>query len=164
MKRYTLAEGFLRPAPHMYGPDSFGVFLHAVEFVGEAETAEFIAAAQQMPYAEFLQTIYWQVIRGQICYLRGNACQGCLAQFGLQVHHQTYEIRGQEFCHLNCLDLLCGLCHKSRHQLTTAEEETKIRKRRMNAWQKRQNHERAVDDLQGFGGQQVMIGNLLRYL
>lgn len=68
-----------------------------------------------LPYQEFLQTVYWRIIRDYIVFLQPE-CQLCLSTKRLNVHHKTYEDRGWEWqAPLKNLITLCGKCHKKFH-------------------------------------------------
>jgi hypothetical protein len=51
---------------------------------------------QSMPYEEYLQTPEWQERRQIMLERAGNCCQVCNGSSDLQVHHRTYERRGNE--------------------------------------------------------------------
>lgn len=70
---------------------------------------------KKMPYAEFLQTPYWQTVRATMLERADNRCHRCKAQEHLQVHHISYEHRGDEMRHLELLVVLCRDCHASAH-------------------------------------------------
>jgi len=76
---------------------------------------ENIKQLQQMPYQEFLGTIYWDIIRKYVLYKRGYACELCNADGKLNVHHKTYDHRGEEYDHLEDLIVLCEICHAKHH-------------------------------------------------
>lgn len=72
----------------------------------------------KLPYQEFLKTKYWSYIR-QIKRLETeNTCQHCGSHNFLQVHHTTYQYRGNEHLHLGCLKVLCETCHRKEHGLS----------------------------------------------
>lgn len=65
------------------------------------------------PYQEYLASEQWAKRRGQALARAGNRCQVCNATDGLQVHHRTYERRGDE--DPEDLTVLCAECHKLFH-------------------------------------------------
>jgi len=70
---------------------------------------------QTMPYQEYLRTPEWQDRRKQHLKSAGYKCQVCNEKNTiLNVHHRTYERRGQE--HYKDLITLCEDCHKIFHQ------------------------------------------------
>ena len=69
----------------------------------------------RMSYKCFLQTDYWQIVRGKVLYDRGSACELCSSRDALNVHHRTYEYHGEEHSHLESLVLLCQPCHAKFH-------------------------------------------------
>ena len=69
----------------------------------------------KMPYAKFLQSEYWQTVRAAMLERAGHRCHKCKAQEHLQVHHISYEHRGDEMRHLETLVVLCRDCHAFVH-------------------------------------------------
>lgn len=68
-----------------------------------------------MPYDEFLQTVYWRIMRDYILYHLPD-CQLCKSKQRLHVHHKTYENRGWEWtAPLDNLITLCADCHGKFH-------------------------------------------------
>lgn len=67
-----------------------------------------------MPYDEYLQTMHWRHIRRLKLDEAGHRCEVCNAQDRLQVHHRTYERRGEE--QLSDLTVLCADCHGLFHE------------------------------------------------
>jgi hypothetical protein len=68
---------------------------------------------RRLPYFLYLQTAHWRHLRR--CKLReaGERCQICNAAGNLDVHHRTYERRGEEL--LSDLTVLCRPCHSRHH-------------------------------------------------
>lgn len=67
------------------------------------------AELAEMPYPEYLQTPEWKE-RTRIMRKRAaHQCQVCCRVDGLQVHHRTYERRGNELP--TDLTVLCDFCH-----------------------------------------------------
>ena len=84
-------------------------------FVEKAEISnEVKALISSISYKEFLQTPYWifiaRIKKGQI-----ERCQLCNSDKKLEVHHSTYDIRGNEINHLDKLTVLCHDCHAKYH-------------------------------------------------
>lgn len=79
-------------------------------------TDEEVVRYREMPYEDFLQTEYWAAIRGHVIDKIGK-CQVCTSRESLNVHHNTYEHRGQEYLHLEDLVVLCNRCHGCFHAL-----------------------------------------------
>jgi hypothetical protein len=81
-----------------------------------------LKALQTMPYREYLQTPEWQEKRKQKLRSARYRCQVCnTGKTELNVHHRTYERRGNE--HLNDLIVLCKDCHSLFHQQGKIVEE-----------------------------------------
>lgn len=66
-----------------------------------------------MPYEDYLQTPEWQDRRASALARAGERCQVCNADRELQVHHRTYERRGNE--DPGDLTVLCRPCHARFH-------------------------------------------------
>jgi len=67
----------------------------------------------QLPYPAYLETPHWQNCREQALEAAQHRCAICNAANSLEVHHRTYERRGQESP--GDLTVLCGDCHKLFH-------------------------------------------------
>lgn len=68
----------------------------------------------EMPYADFLTTVYWKIIARYVKYKKDH-CSLCDSKSNLNVHHRTYKNRGREIKHLGDLIVLCNNCHKKHH-------------------------------------------------
>ncbi|MBA2708038.1 MAG: hypothetical protein H0U59_09565 [Gemmatimonadaceae bacterium] len=69
---------------------------------------------RQLPYREYLKTHHWHIIRRAALDHYGNACLLCGETGKADVHHRTYERRGQE--RLHDLTILCRDCHGRFHE------------------------------------------------
>jgi hypothetical protein len=68
-----------------------------------------------MPYDEYLQSDHWQDTREFALGRAGHRCQVCNTNDErLEVHHRTYERRGEEFP--EDLIVLCRTCHETFHK------------------------------------------------
>lgn len=67
----------------------------------------------RMPYAQYLQTEHWQETRRAALKRAGFKCQLCNSGGVLDVHHRTYERRGQE--RSADVIVLCRDCHSKFH-------------------------------------------------
>lgn len=90
-------------------------------------------------YAEYLESPHWQKVRQQKLVSVNHRCERCGAYArrtprgvlgGLDVHHLTYERRGQE--HLDDLEVLCFHCHAVEHG-QPADDRTLARRREHDA-------------------------------
>lgn len=77
------------------------------------ERAARITELQTMPYREYLETPEWQERRRIHLAHAGDRCQVCNRSTFLQVHHRTYEHRGNE--RFSGLIVLCRSCHRHFH-------------------------------------------------
>jgi hypothetical protein len=69
-------------------------------------------------YERFLQTRYWHAIRLKVMSDRKYVCEVCTEKRSdVEVHHRTYDHRGEEFAYLMDLRLLCSRCHKMVHEV-----------------------------------------------
>jgi 5-methylcytosine-specific restriction endonuclease McrA len=73
-----------------------------------------------MPYQEYLQTPEWKAIREKKLKESGFRCQLCNQSGELNVHHRTYERRGNE--ELQDLIVLCRGCHETFHGIMAEPE------------------------------------------
>lgn len=67
-----------------------------------------------MPYAAYLRTHHWQVIRRAALDHYGPCCLLCGETGQVDVHHRDYSRRGQE--RLHDLTILCRSCHERYHR------------------------------------------------
>ena len=72
-----------------------------------------LAELRAMPYEEYLQTPEWGERRDFMLQQAGNRCQVCNSPEDLNVHHRTYERRGNE--EHGDLTVLCQSCHAWFH-------------------------------------------------
>lgn len=72
-----------------------------------------LAELRAMRYADYLLTPEWLATRATIRERFGNRCAVCNSDRTLQVHHRTYERRGEE--DIRDLTLLCADCHSRFH-------------------------------------------------
>lgn len=78
---------------------------------------ETVENLKKMKYEEFLQTDYWKLVSEQARINAHYKCQLCgCNDKKLNVHHNTYEHRGEEFKHMEDLVCLCEDCHNFYHR------------------------------------------------
>lgn len=76
--------------------------------------ADRLHALRTMPYQEYLQSPEWQAKRQKKLRSAGFRCELCnMANTVLDVHHRTYERRGDEY-HRDLI-VLCRDCHAKFH-------------------------------------------------
>ena len=68
---------------------------------------------KNIPYKEYLKTDHWKEVRNKALYRAKYKCQLCSSKENLNVHHNTYENRGQEKD--QDLVVLCQKCHGKFH-------------------------------------------------
>ena len=68
---------------------------------------------RSVSYHEYLQSPQWLTTRRMAMEKAGGRCQICNGQEDLEVHHRTYQDRGNE--RLEDLTVLCGPCHGRFH-------------------------------------------------
>lgn len=78
-----------------------------------ANEREQIQKLKTMPYKEYLQSEHWQKFRKRALKYFGFKCQLCNAGGVLNVHHRTYERRGEE--QYKDVIVLCSACHSRFH-------------------------------------------------
>jgi hypothetical protein len=69
---------------------------------------------REMPYADYLKTSHWWWARTVALRSAGYRCQLCNSDESLNVHHRTYERRGEELP--GDLTVLCRECHTAFHE------------------------------------------------
>jgi len=80
----------------------------------DAQRAAHVAALKALPYREYLASDHWQAVRRSALEWQGDHCQICRGGGVLNVHHNTYERRGEEA--LGDLLVLCAGCHQLFHE------------------------------------------------
>lgn len=80
---------------------------------------------REMRYADFLASPEWAFTRKLALRRAGHRCQGCNDSDNLEVHHRTYERRGEEAP--GDLTVLCSGCHTAVHLVADGRRGT-IRK------------------------------------
>ena len=82
----------------------------------EQKEKEKIIQLKTLPYEEYLQTEYWNTLRKLVLKKAKYKCKLCNnTQEKLNVHHKTYEHRGEEWKYQDDLIVLCQSCHKKFH-------------------------------------------------
>ena len=75
-----------------------------------------LAELKSMDYQTFLKTDEWQRKRLDAIENARGQCERCGSKDGIQVHHKTYERRGEELP--EDLIVLCEKCHKNEHHIS----------------------------------------------
>ena len=80
-----------------------------------AEASSNIGTPMQeaLDYAAYLRTDDWQRKRARVLHRANGICEGCLERPATEVHHTTYDHRGNEL--LFELVALCRDCHLKAH-------------------------------------------------
>lgn len=68
---------------------------------------------KKVEYKEYLKSKHWQNTRLKALEVAGYKCQLCSSKDSLNVHHNTYENKGNE--DLKDLVVLCRKCHAKFH-------------------------------------------------
>lgn len=76
--------------------------------------ANYVATLKRMPYSDYLSSEHWQETRQKALEADGGLCRVCRSPNRLNVHHNTYERRGEEA--LGDLVVLCADCHELFHE------------------------------------------------
>ncbi|EFH85310.1 DnaB-like helicase C-terminal domain-containing protein [Ktedonobacter racemifer] len=76
---------------------------------------------RMMPYEDYLKTPEWAEKRKRALEWSQNRCQVCYTSSDLDVHHRTYERRGNE--QMSDLIVLCHSCHTLFHAAQRLEHE-----------------------------------------
>lgn len=72
-----------------------------------------LALLRRLPYGDYLKTKHWAKVRSHAIERADRRCQQCFSRDRLEVHHMTYERRGEE--RPTDLIVLCHDCHQRRH-------------------------------------------------
>lgn len=76
--------------------------------------------AEHRCYAEFLQSLYWEILSNSMKVLAKGQCRLCGSNGDsstLNVHHLTYDHVGEEYPdHLEDLIVICKHCHEEVHK------------------------------------------------
>ena len=70
---------------------------------------------KHMPYNEYLQSEYWKHVKIKVLKRDHYHCVKCRRKSNLNIHHLTYQNRGNELKHLHDLITLCRKCHEKIH-------------------------------------------------
>lgn len=73
-----------------------------------------LAELKSMDYKTYLKTDEWQRKRLDALERARDVCEKCGSADNLQVHHKTYERRGEELP--EDLIVLCTKCHRAEHK------------------------------------------------
>ncbi len=68
-------------------------------------------------HKQFVKTAYWKIVADFVKQRDGHRCYRCGANESLQVHHQHYDTKGDEWRDLECLSTVCNDCHEDIHDL-----------------------------------------------
>jgi hypothetical protein len=79
-----------------------------------------ILKLRSLPYEQYLKTPEWKQKRDEALERDGHRCRACNGSKKLEVHHRTYERRGNE--DLNDLTTLCESCHELFHKKIGQDE------------------------------------------
>lgn len=84
----------------------------------ELEKQKRLFYLKTMPYKEYLETDEWKLKRKDALIRANYKCQLCNQSGALNVHHRTYERRGNEL--IKDLIVLCSKCHSKFHDILKA--------------------------------------------
>jgi DNA replication protein DnaC len=94
----------------------------SISLIQEERVMDRLIELKTMPYEEYLLTPEWQQKRGLVLDRASHRCQVCNTPWLLNVHHRTYERRGEEA--LDDLTVLCKPCHELFHERISQGEES----------------------------------------
>lgn len=75
---------------------------------------------RNMPYEEYLYSLYWQLVSVQVKHDAGCRCASCGRKGNLVVHHPSYRYLGYDMYHLADLQCLCRKCHEEIHGIVSS--------------------------------------------
>ena len=70
-------------------------------------------------YTHFLRSDYWKVFGRHFKFERRYHCLHCGNSKHLEIHHVSYDFRGQEIIFPHSVICLCSVCHQQAHGLTS---------------------------------------------
>lgn len=85
---------------------------HRKYFLNEESTTERL---KYTPYRDYLQTKHWNFVRTKALKDADYKCSLCNSPKQLNVHHRTYEHKGEEYRYPKDLIVLCQSCHEKFH-------------------------------------------------
>ena len=89
-----------------------------VLYITEAITVDDKRYLRSVEYEQYLYTLYWQLVRQWKAWISDGVCEKCGSDNRLtNVHHLSYDHRGEEYKHAEDIILLCKSCHNSEHDL-----------------------------------------------
>jgi len=95
--------------------DKLWKLLDEKEWSSDSETQANIARfLKWLPYGLYLRSPHWKRVRNAALERAHHRCQVCNAAGRLEVHHRTYDRRGQEL--LEDVTVLCRNCHETFHR------------------------------------------------
>ncbi len=118
--RQNIANGKILPRPYVRMTPAPGP-RQPVPNPQPARNEQRIQELRTMPYLDYLQTPEWAAKRQQILDRDGHRCRVCNSTEQLNVHHRTYERRGDE--DLDDLTTLCQPCHEYFHSREKQESQ-----------------------------------------
>lgn len=68
-------------------------------------------------HKQFVKTAYWKIVADFVKHRDGHRCHQCGATESLQVHHEHYRTKGDEWRDLECLSTVCNDCHEDIHAI-----------------------------------------------
>lgn len=89
----------------------------------QEETKNTIKQLKYMNYIDYLQTEHWKNKKIEKLKSTSFMCEKCNSKKDLQVHHISYENKGNE--NLSDLRTLCKSCHQKIHQRKSNKQEYK---------------------------------------
>jgi len=70
-----------------------------------------------LKYPDFLKSDYWKVFATNFKFERRYRCYQCGYSKRTEIHHLSYDFRGQEIIFPHSVVCLCSLCHQQAHDL-----------------------------------------------
>lgn len=84
-------------------------------WIPATESPESVQALKKLPYRDYLLGDHWQGVRKYALEHAKHRCQVCNSNARLDVHHRSYENRGEE--RFSDVIVLCRDCHDLFHSM-----------------------------------------------
>lgn len=98
------------------GKKGYATPSQAFYFVQSNLNNEVCERLKNMPYKDFLNTVYWKALRRYVLHKSDYSCNLCSTKQRLHVHHRHYRNRGREiYTWKDDLIVLCSTCHAKQH-------------------------------------------------
>jgi predicted HNH restriction endonuclease len=100
--------------------------------------------ANKLNYKLYLDSKYWLIISSKK-KLDVGCCENCGSSKNLEVHHTSYNIKGNEHNNMDKLIVVCKECHKKIHGIVKAIYNSKMSKSKNLSYEFTSNSSNSLD-------------------